>query len=187
LFRDLLLKDRSIRRYKQDHKVSKETLLELVDMGRLSSSGGNRQPLKYMLSWEGERNALVFKHIGLAGPPKDGERPSAYIIILMDTQLGGYGGSGVDHGIAAHSILLGATEMGLGGCMIGMVNRKGLQQALKIPERYEILLVISIGKPDEKFVLVDVEEKDTVNTRGWWDEQGMRYVPKRKMADIIVE
>jgi nitroreductase len=185
MFKDLILKNRSVRKYQQDYKVSRETLLELVDLARLSASGSNRQALKYMLSWEPERNALIFKHIGLAGPPKEGEKPSAYIIILGDTAIAT--DFGVDPGIAAQSMLLGATDKGLGGCMIGMINRKGLHQALNIAPRYEICLVVSIGKPAEKFVIETLEKKDDVNSRGWWDEQGVRHVPKRKLEDIIIE
>lgn len=184
MLRDLIIKNRSTRKYDQSVAVSRATLLELVDLARMSASGGNQQPLKYYLSWEPAKNAVVFRHIGLAGTPQEGERPTAYIIILRDSELGGYGGSGVDHGIAAQSILLGATEKGLGGCMIGMVNRKGLQDTLKIPERYEILLVLAIGKPKESFVF-EVAEQGT-EMRGWWDEQGVRHIPKRQLKDIIV-
>jgi len=182
MLKDLILKNRSTRKYYQDVVVSRETLIELVDLARLSASGGNRQPLKYYLACEPENNALIFRHIGLAGEPQEGERPSAYIIILGDTQLGAQ--FGADYGIAAQSILLGATEKGLGGCMIGMINRKGLQKELKIPERYEILLVLAIGKPRETFV-IETAEPGT-ETRGWWDEQGVRHVPKRRLKDIII-
>ena len=91
----------------------------------------------------------------------------------------------VDHGIAAQSILLGATEQELGGCMVGMVNRKELQIALNIPVRYEILLVLTIGMPREKFVFEPCES-NSENTRGWWDEQGVRHIPKRRLEDIII-
>jgi len=36
----------------------------------------------------------------------------------------------------------------LGGCMIGSVNRKQLRQDLEIPDQYDILLVIALGKPN---------------------------------------
>ncbi len=185
MLKDIIIKNRSIRKYQQDYKVDKATLLELVELARLSASGGNRQALKFMLSWEPEKNAAIFKHIGLAGPPQEGERPSAYIIILGDTQIANQ--YGVDPGIAAQSMLLGAAEKGLGGCMIGMVNLKGLQHTLNIPSRYEIVLVVSLGKPAETFVIEALEKKDDTNSRGWWDEKGVRHVPKRKLEDIIVE
>ena len=151
----------------------------------MSNSAGNFQPLRYYLSCEPEKNALISKFVGLAGPPKEEEKPTAYIVILQDKQLGEYGGTKVDHGIAGHSILLGAAEKGLGGCFIGAVNRKGLKEALNLPDRYDILLVITIGKPRESFVF-EVAAKDSAQTRGWWDEQGVRHVPKRRLEDIII-
>ncbi len=185
MFKDLLLKNRSIRKYDQNVAVSRETLLELVDLGRLANSAGNRQPLKYFISHTSEMNALIYKHIGLAGQPPEGERPSAYIIMLSDSLLSGYGGSTVDHGIAAEVILLAATEKGLGGCMIGMINRKGLQAALQIPERYSILLVLTVGKPTEKHVF-EVAEDEKADMKGWWDEQGVRHIPKRRLKDVVI-
>ncbi|MDP2920696.1 MAG: nitroreductase family protein [Dehalococcoidia bacterium] len=184
MLKDLIKQNRSVRKYVQTVSVSRETLVELVDLARLSASGGNRQALKFMLSWEPERNAVIFKHIGLAGNPAEGEQPSAYIIILGDTQIAKE--YGVDPGIAAQSMLLGATEKGLGGCMIGMINRKRLHQAFNIPSRYEIVLIVSFGQPKEGFVIEDAE-KDSLSTRGWWDEKGIRHVPKRKLEELIVE
>jgi nitroreductase len=184
VFKDLILKNRSIRKYDQSVPVSRETLLELVELARLSGSAGNRQSLKYMLSWESEENAKIYKNIGLAGQPPEGERPSAYIIVLGDTEISR--SFGVDPGIAAQSMLLGAVEKGLGGCMIGMINHRGLHTTLDIPKRYEICLVICIGKPKEKHIIEIIEKKDDLETRGWWDERGVRHVPKRKLEDLII-
>ena len=188
MIRDLVLKNRSYRRFYQDTPVSIDTLRELVDLARLSASASNKQPLKYILSCDPQRNALVFQNLAWAGylkswpGPEEGERPSAYIIILGDKTI--TQSFGCDHGIAAQSILLGATEKGLGGCIIGSVRKGDLSQALAIPAEYEILLVIALGKPRETVVL------DTVGAGGdikyWRDEQGVHHVPKRSLAEIVV-
>src|SRR4030043_288401 len=142
MLQQLVLKNRSYRRFHQDVPIKLETLRELVDLARLSASALNLQPLKYVLSCEPRKNALIFSHLGWAGylkdwpGPAEGERPSAYIIILGDTEISKT--FGCDHGIAAQSILLGATERGLGGCMVGAVKRAELSQNLNIPPRYEI-------------------------------------------------
>lgn len=159
-----------------------DTLKELVDLARMSASGGNRQALKYILCRDPEKNAAIFPLIGLAGSPPKGERPSAYIIILGDTEISGT--FGVDYGIAAQSILLGAAERGLSGCMIGMINRSALHKALGIPSRYDILLVLALGKPREEAIIETVGQDG--NTSGWWDDEGVRHVPKRPLDDIIV-
>ena len=188
MIRDLILKNRSYRRFYQDMPVSIDTLRELVDLARLSASAANKQPLKYILSCDPQRNALVFQNLAWAGylkswpGPEEGERPSAYIIILGDKTI--TQSFGCDHGIAAQSILLGATEKGLGGCIIGSVRKGDLSQALAIPSDYEILLVIALGKPRETVVL------ETVGSGGdikyWRDEKGVHHVPKRSLAEIVV-
>jgi nitroreductase len=188
MLRDLVLANRTVRRFDQSAGISRATLEELVDLGRLSASGGNAQPLKYALSCDAETNASIFPHLAWAGflrdwdGPAEGERPSAYIIILGDTEI--LKDFGVDHGIAAQSILLGATERGLGGCMMGAIQRDGLRDALKIDERYRILLVLAIGKPAETVV---VDETPAEGSFFYWrDEQSVHHVPKRLLKDVII-
>ncbi len=182
MIRDLILKNRSCRRFYQETAIELETLKELVNLARLSASGANRQALKYMLSSDPQKNALIFTHIGLAGSPPEGERPSAYIVVLGDTEISQ--SFGCNHGIAVQSILLGAVEQGLGGCIIASVRRDELRQSLAIPPRYEILLVVALGKPKETAVIETVGPDG--NVRGWWDNEGIRHVPKRLLADIII-
>jgi nitroreductase len=185
---ELVRKNRSYRRFYQDVPVKLETLRELVDMGRLSASAMNLQPLKYVLSCEPEKNALIFPNLGWAAylkdwqGPEEGERPSAYIIILCDTQINQ--SAGCDHGISAQSILLGATEKGLGGCMIATVNRKELSKVLNLDPRYDIVLVVALGKPKENVVIDKVAPDGSI--KYWHDTQGTHHVPKRALDDIII-
>jgi nitroreductase len=145
MLRDMILKNRSYRRFHQDVAIEIETLRELVDLARLSASASNTQPLKFVLSCDPQKNAQIFSCLAWAAylkdwpGPAEGERPSAYIVILGDTQISQ--SFGVNHGIAAQSILLGATEKGLGGCMIGSIKKPELAQALNIPPHFEKLLV----------------------------------------------
>jgi nitroreductase len=189
MFRDLILQNRSYRRFYQDTPVIREMLLELVDLARLSASASNRQPLKYILSCEPERNAQIFPCLSWAGylkdwgGPKEGERPAAYIVILGDKGISP--SFGIDPGIAAQSILLGAAERGLGGCMIGSAEKTVLRQALNISENYEICLVIALGKPKEQVVVETVGDDGDV--KYWRDEQQVHHVPKRKLDEIVVE
>ena len=188
MIRDLVIENRTRRRFYQEVAIELETLRELVDLARLSASGANRQPLKYILSCNPQKNALIFPHLGWAGAlkdwpgPSEGERPSAYIIILGDTEISQ--AFGCDHGIAAQSIFLGATERGLGGCMHGSVKRDELREALGIPLRYEILLVLSLGKPKEKVVLETIKPDGNFNY--WRDSDNVHHVPKRPLDDIII-
>lgn len=193
MIKDLARKNRSCRRFLKD-PVERETLLELVDIARLSPSAANLQPLRYFLSCQPDKNALVFPNLRWAGylkkwkGPSDDERPTAYIIILGDTKNGKYLVSktaGCDHGIAAQSILLGATEKGLAGCIIGAIDKRGLKKALNIPKQYEILIVLALGRPKEEIIIETIEK--TGDIKYWRDNEARHHVPKRKLEDIIVE
>jgi nitroreductase len=189
VLRDLVVSNRSYRRFYQAVAIDCEVLRELVDLARLSASGANKQPLKYMLSCDADTNALVFPHLGWAGylkgwpGPAEGERPSAYIIVLGDTDIGK--SFGCDHGIAAQSILLGARERGFGGCMMSSVRREGLRETLNIPSRYEILLVIALGKPKETVIIEAVGPDGDI--KYWRDDEGVHHVPKRPLEELILQ
>ena len=188
MIKDLIAKSRSYRRFFQEVAIDRRILRELVDLARLSPSAANLQPLKYILSCEPEKNALIFQHLAWAGSlkdwpgPSEGERPSAYIIILGDTEIAR--SFGCDHGIAAQSILLGAVEKGLGGCIIGTVKREELRNALDIPSRYEILIVLALGKPKETVVIEQVGSAGDI--KYWRDNQGVHHVPKRSLDSIVI-
>jgi len=188
MIRDLVKKNRSYRRFHQDTKIELDSLRELVDLARLSASGANLQPLKYILSNDSGKNGDIFKQLGWAGYLKDwpgpveGERPSAYIIVLVDTRVSK--SAGCDHGIACQSILLGAAEKGLGGCMIATIKKKELREILEISEDFEILLVVALGKPKETVVIEEVGPDGDI--KYWRDSEQVHHVPKRKLDDIIV-
>jgi len=188
MIRDLIVSNRSYRRFHQEAAIDEQTLRELVDLARLSASGHNVQPLKYILSCNPEKNALIFPLLGWAGylrdwpGPSEGERPAAYIVVLQDTEI--RRDIGIDHGIAAQSILLGAREKGLGGCIIATIKKDALRSGLSIPTRYEILIVLALGKPKEKVVIDPVGPDGDI--KYWRDSEGVHHVPKRALEDIIV-
>ncbi|MBS0011191.1 MAG: nitroreductase family protein [Bacteroidales bacterium] len=184
----LVLQNRSYRRFYQDERIERVRLAGLVNLARLSASGSNKQALKFVIVNEPPVCDKVFPSTVWAGYLKDwdgpekGEQPSAYIIILGDTQISK--SFGVDHGIAAQSILLGASEQGLGGCMIGSIKREQLGDDLKIALRYEILLIVALGKPKEMVVIDEAKDGDI---RYWRDEKGVHHVPKRSLEELILE
>ncbi len=187
MIRDLITKNRTYRRFYEE-KIDRKTVEELIDLARLSSSGGNMQALKYIISTEEDMNRKIFPNLMWASylkdwdGPEDGEKPSAYIVVLGDTDINT--NFFWDHGIAAQSILLGAVEKGLGGCMFGLIKKDSLRNDLDIPAKYEILMVIALGKPKEKVLLEEL--KDNSDIKYWRDEKQVHHVPKRKLEDIIL-
>lgn len=186
--KDLIRHNRSYRRFYQDHEIDQATLRELVALARFSASAANLQPLKYILSATPEKNAVIYEHLGWAGYLKDwpgpekGERPSAYVVVLGDKRI--RKNFGCDHGIAAQTILLGAAEKGLGGCIFGSVRREELHRALEIPDDFEILIVIALGKPKETVVIDPLGPEGSI--KYWRDEDGVHHVPKRDLDELIV-
>ncbi len=185
--KELITLSRTYRRFDENKRLTLSTLRALIDLARLSPSGGNLQPLKYMSVVKRSLTEAVFPHLAWAGYLKDwggpvaGERPAAYIVIVCDTKI--HPDGGCDHGIAAQSIMLGAAEQGLGGCIIGSIDRPKLRKTLQIPKQYEILLVLALGTPVEVVTLKTARQGDI---KYWRDAQGRHYVPKRPLAEIIL-
>jgi nitroreductase len=185
---ELITKNRTVRRFDESFRIGYPTLEKLIGLARLSASGANKQPLKYLLYYNAGDCKRIFQYTAWAGylnewpGPIEGERPTAYIIVLGDTSISD--SFGIDHGIAAQSIMLGAVNEGLGGCIIASVKRDGLRNEFKIPQKYEILLVLAIGKPVEKVI---IEEMKNGKVEYWRDEEQNHHVPKRNLDELILK
>jgi nitroreductase len=188
MLKDLVLRNRSYRRFDQAVRVSVDALRELCDLMRLTPSGRNAQPLKYMLVSTEDTCAKVFPLLGWAGylkdwdGPEEGERPAAYVVVLGDKSIAE--NFGVDPGIEAQTCLLGAVELGLGGCIIATVRREELKTLLNIPEQCDVLYVLALGKPIEKVVVEEIAADGDI--KYWRDEQHVHHVPKRELKDLII-
>jgi nitroreductase len=188
MMRELVTKSRTYRRFQEEKSVTEQTLTDLIGLARLIPSGGNRQPLKYILSHSREKNGKIFPCLGWAAylkdwvGPTEGERPAAYVVILGDSEVSET--VPWDHAIAAQTVALGAAEQGLGTCIIGSVNRERLKEELHIPARYQILLVVALGYPGETVVLEEMKNDDC---KYWRDERGVHHVPKRTIGELILD
>ena len=186
-FLELSLKTRSYRRFDGQHQIERNTLEGLIELARCTPSAANKQPLKYILSCEPEWNQKIFSTLSWAGylpewpGPEEAEQPTGFIVIMIDKSI--RENSEIDVGIAAQTILLGATELGLGGCMFGSVNRKELRALLDIPDHFIIPLVIALGKPVENVVLGDAESEASIEY--YRDIDQTHHVPKRKIGELI--
>lgn len=188
MLRDLVTQNRSYRRFNRAKSISVATLRELVDLARLTPSGRNVQPLKYLLVSSEEACAKLYPQLSWAGYLKDwdgpieDERPAAYVIMLGDTTLAPT--FGIDPGIAAQTLLLGAVEKGLGGCIFGTIKREEIRSLFEIPAQYEVLYVIALGEPVEKVVIEPVKADGDI--KYWRDAEHVHHVPKRALSNVIV-
>ncbi|MGQ8335896.1 nitroreductase family protein [Sunxiuqinia sp. A32] len=187
MIRDLIIKNRSYRRFFQSDRISREQLTEWVELARFSASGRNAQSLRYILVTDEETGSQIFPLVSWAGflkgwgGPAEGERPAAYIVMLHDSKISN--NYYCDDGIAAQSIMLGAVEAGYGGCIMASVQRTKLREILSLEDRYEIIQVLALGRPAEKVVLEDIKDDDF---KYWRDEEGVHHVPKRKLDELIL-
>lgn len=188
MIRDLIIKNRSYRRFHQYERISVEQLKSWIDLARFSASGMNAQSLKYVLITNQEMCGKIFPLVSWAGylrdwsGPKDGERPAAYIVMLHDKDISS--NYFCDDGIAAQSILLGAVESGFGGCIMASVKRESLRKVLNLEDKYHIIKILALGKPKEKVVL---DEMKNGNYKYWRDENEVHHVPKRSLGEIILK
>jgi len=75
--------------------------------------------------------------------------------------------------------------MGYGGCMIGSCNHRQLAEIMKLDtERYEITLLLALGKPVEEVHVVEMPEDGSIQY--YRDKNQVHYVPKRSLEDVLV-
>ena len=86
-------------------------------------------------------------------------------------------------GVAAQSILLTATEMGYGGCIIGAFDKANVHDILNIPQNYDCEILIALGEPDEISTVVDAVNGETKYYRD--EEKRHQYVPKLPLNELI--
>lgn len=186
---DLLKATRSYRSFDETHPVSREELTKIVAATRLTPSGGNKQPLKYYLSADAKTNAVIQPLTAWGALirdqyqlPPQGHKPAAFIVICVDTNISpNPAAADKDVGIAAQTMLIKATEMGLGGLMIGAFQPQ-VKEALNLAPNLHVSLILAIGKPDETIVLEDAEE----SVKYYRDANGVHHVPKRTLKELII-
>jgi nitroreductase len=188
MLKKLVKQNRSYRRFDGTVRITKKQINQLLDLARLCPSAGNLQLLRYFYSITPKTNALIFQHVSWAAYLKDwdgplhGEQPTAYIVVLGPVKI--FKHLLIDTGIAAQTILLGATELGLGGCQLASFQQKELHKVLNLPKELEILLVLALGKPVEQVVIEKVTDPEDIEY--WRDEYEIHHVPKRALKDIII-
>ncbi len=182
---DLILKRRTIRRFKQE-KIVTEVLKSLVDSARLAPSAMNMQPLEYIIVQEPDVVNKVFQNTRWAGylpddtgRPAPNEQPVAYIAVLVNKSLKS-AWTGHDIGAAVENMILFALAEGIGSCWLGSVNRAQVCEMLNVPDSYELDSVLALGIPAEEPRVVDFKDSQ----KYYKDTDGTLNVPKRDLNHI---
>ena len=182
MFKDLVKRARSYRRFDNSHIISIETMHDIIDTAHWTPSAANRQPICFFISNEKRKNDEIFPCLAWAAyltdwqGPEPHEQPTAYIVLFTDNQFAPH--LNFDPGIIAQTIQLAITEKELGACMIASFDKNKLKKALNLPENNVILLVIALGKPMEEVVLEEVERDASI--KYYRDTHGVHHVPKKK-------
>lgn len=189
ILKSLLEADRSIRRFDHSRPIGDDTLRKLVDLTRYCASGRNLQPLRYrIVSTEAECVAL-YPLLAWAGYYKDwdgptpAERPTAYLVQCLDTQL--TNNCLCDDGLQLQAITLGATALGIGGCIIKSFRKKELTERLRLPSNLEPLYVLALGYPSETARIVPLPADGDI--RYYRDSSDIQSVPKRPLPDLLID
>lgn len=190
MLQEIVQKSRSIRSFRPNSPLSRETLTQLIQLARMCPAAMNQQPLKYRLVTESEEiHAMLTvtrwaSSLPISLPPV-GHEPGGFIVICHDTTVAEQKPIfSIDVGIVAQTIMLGACEMGLGGCIIGSADAQAVAETLAIPSHLIPVLVLGLGIPEETVVLTDVKNNET---RYWRDERNIHYVPKRSLDELIIQ
>ena len=150
-----MLKRQSDRKY-SSKKVEEEKILSCLEAGRLSPSACNSQPWSFVVIDQEPVLQQAQKRIATMGMNRFVKQaPVLIAIVLEKANLTASLGSVIkdkeypllDIGIAANNICMQATELGLGSCILGWFDEKGLKQLLDVPESKRIPLVIALGYP----------------------------------------
>ena len=192
MLKELVIKNRSYRGYDPKVRLTRDDLLDLVDLTRYTASSVNEQPLRYYIAWEKEEVEQILpltmwaKALKEMKLPHPGKEPAAFIIICQDMNISSNTTRFQrDVGVVAQTMLLAAVEKGFGGCMIGSFYKPQLKELLNLPEGVEPNLIVALGKPAEKVVLIDVGEDGS--TEYYRDAEDVHYVPKRSLKELVLE
>ena len=192
MLKDIVKNCRSYRRFDERERIDRTLLESWVDTARFTASSGNAQPLRFTLVTDEKQCADVFACCAWAKAlpdwpgPDVGERPSAYLVICRDLDRAlADTFTAWDEGIVAQTIMLQAVEAGYGGCIIGSFKKRSLSKVLGLSaERFQPDLVLALGKPIEDVRVVSVPKSGS--TAYWRDAEGVHYVPKRALSDVLM-
>lgn len=179
---------RTIRKFRQDPLQHYE-LVKLVDCARLSPTGANLQPLKYMIIDDKRTLKAIYPMTKWAGylpawNPAENERPTAYIAILNDDTIKSADKCECDCGAAVMSMILEAQELGIATCWLGAIDRAGLKKLLGLEDRYSVLYLLALGYPAQEGDIVTMRDNDV---HYFLDEDENICVPKRRIGDVIIK
>ena len=191
MIKNIVLQSRSYRSFDESRNICREELLDLIDTARICPSAMNRQPLKYRPVYDNKERADLLALTKWAGMLKDiklppeNKTPAGYIVVCCDTNIcENIDSARFDAGIVSQTIMLSATEKGLGGCILGAFDKKSVSALLGLNDTLVPIVILALGKPNETVTVCNVDEMGSIAY--YRDENNVHFVPKRSIEDIII-
>lgn len=187
--RQLLIFDRSVRRFQAHRAIETETLQSLVELTRYCAASQNIQPLRYLVINDRQGKDLIFpllrwaRHLKDWAGPTPQERPSAYIVQVTDTRLAP--SLLCDCGLALQAITLGAAALGINCCIIRNFNPEEVHSTLHLADHYKVEYVLALGYAAEN---VKIETLAPDQDYGYYREPDQTHiVPKRTLDQLLLK
>jgi nitroreductase len=131
---------RSIKAY-TDEPVPREAIDGILEVGRWSGSGANKQPTEVIVV----RDAAVRQQFAEWGAKPAATAPVVLLILVANN------GSALDEGRLAERLGLAASAYGLGSTVATLKQEgpEAVKQLLGIPEHYRSTTVVAVGHVDQ--------------------------------------
>lgn len=180
-----ILHRRSVRKFARK-AIAKKDLLDIADVSRLYASGGNLQPLRFIIVKDAETVKKVHPLVKWAAylpdwEPKEKEKPAAYIAVVADESVKSSEKSEYDAGAAMTTMMLAALDKGLGTCALGAINREELHELFALDENKKVMYLLALGYPAQSGKIFNMK----ADVKYFFDKKGNVHVPKRKTKDIV--
>jgi nitroreductase len=169
---------RSIRNY-QDKPVEREKLERILEAGRLAPSAKNLEPWHFIAVTDpGKRKGLS------GGTWAKFLTQSPLVIVACGDKKASPDWYAIDVALAVENMVLVATSLGLGTCCVGSFNEKDVKTTLKIPENFEVLVMLAVGYPGNHMDLSSkllniVRKRKSLSDVASEEEYGKHLVPKK--------
>lgn len=146
---------KSIRRFEPETVIQRETILAILDAGRLAPSGGNSQPWRFVVVQSEEKRSalqsLIEEREEIPAQHRIAKTAGVLIAVLYERNTPHGELKAVQAiGSAIENILLATHALGFGACWLGYHRDSVIEKTLGCAYTEELMALIAIGQPGEK-------------------------------------
>jgi len=175
---DAIQSRRSIRTY-IDKPVPREAMEKILEAGRLAPSARNSEPWHFIAVTDEKKRKLLSKGLYAKFVAQ-----APLVIVACGDKKASSEWYAIDTALSVENMVLTAVNEGLGTCCVGSFEEKDVKNVLKIPDKFEVLVMITVGYAGEKLDLSSkllnlVRSRKTLSEVCSEDEFDKPLVPKK--------